>query len=365
MSEYLSEELAVEILARLTIKDLARFRCVSKTWRDVINSRGFSERYRDVSPVKFVSFYDKGFYLLDVEDKHRPVIETPRKLDFPLDHQSMIDESTCVLHCDGTLCVTLKNHTLLVWHPSSNRIKIVPNPGIYRDSNILGFGYDPVSNDYKIVTFIDQTDSSTSQVFEFRTGSWREGVRVPYPDWYYREKVGTFLDRYLYWIAYRSNVDRFILCFNLSTNEFRKLPLPVYNQSVTCSWLGVTTQKLCVTDYAPRETKIWISVMEKTGSWNKITSLSLSNLISIQDHIYDYQLEFVSFTKRNDIVVTFTGYYDNVEMEAEKRVKKKVFLYKTGDNTFQQIRVCNSSLARFRVLGEYVETPVILDRIFI
>ncbi|CAH8291835.1 unnamed protein product, partial [Eruca vesicaria subsp. sativa] len=188
MSEYLSEELAIEILARLTIKDLARFRCVCKTWRDVINSRGFAERYRDISPVKFVSFYDNGFYLLDVEDKH-PVIETTRKLDFPLEHQSMIDESTCVLHCDGTLCVTLKNHTLLVWNPSSNRFKIVPNPGIYRDSNILGFGYDPVSNDYRIVTFIDQSDSSTAQVFEFRTGSWRDSVRIPCPDWYYRERI--------------------------------------------------------------------------------------------------------------------------------------------------------------------------------
>ncbi|KAJ4893760.1 putative F-box protein [Raphanus sativus] len=359
MSEYLSEELAFEILARLTIKDLARFRCVCKTWRDIINSRGFSERYRDVSSVKFVSFYDKGFYLLDVEDK-LPLIETPRKLDFPLDHQSMIDESTCVLHCDGTLCVTLKNHTLLVWNPSSKRFRIVPNPGIYRDSNILGFGYDPVSNDYNIVMFMDKPDTSTAQVFEFKTGSWRDSVRIPCPDWYYRERRGTFLDQYLYWIAYRSDVDRFILCFNLSTNEYRKLSLPVYDQGATCSWLGVTSRKLCITEYGPCE-EIWISVMDKTESWNKIISLSISNLISIQDNIFDYQVEFVSFTKRNDIVVTYTGYYDNVEMEGEKRVKKKVFLYKTGDNTFQEIRFCNS-FAGFRLLGEYVVTSLIIDR---
>nr|VDD46232.1 unnamed protein product [Brassica oleracea] len=363
MSEYLSEELAVEILARLTIKELARFRCVCKTWRNIIDSRGFTERHRDISPVKFVSFYDKGFYLLDMEDKH-PVIETPRKLDFPLDHQSMIDESTSVLHCDGTLCVTLNNHTLLVWNPSSKRFKIVPNPGIYRDSNILGLGYDPVSNDYKIVTFIDQLGSSTPHVFDFRTGSWRESVRILYPDWYYRERIGAFLDQSLYWIAYRSNVDRFILCFNLSTHEYRKLSLPVYNQGVTCSWLGVTSQKLCITEYVSCEQKIWISVMEKTGSWNKIASLSMSNLISIQDHICDYQVEFVSFTKKNDIVVTFSGDCDNVEMEAEKRVKIKVFLYKTSDNTFQQVRFCNS-LAGFRFLSEYVESPVITDHIFI
>ncbi|KAL0717294.1 hypothetical protein Bca4012_066616 [Brassica carinata] len=267
MSEFLPEELAVEILARLSMKDLARYRCVCKTWRDLINHRGFAERYLDISPVRFLSFYDKGFCLLDVEGKN-DVIKNPHKLDFPLD-QAMIDESTCVLHCHGTLSVTLKNHTLIVWNPYSNRFKIVPNPGIYRDSNIIGFGYDPVSNDYKLVTFIDQLGSSTAQVFEFRTGSWIETVRVPYSDWHYRERVGTFLDQYIYWIAYRSNVDRFILCFNLSTYEYRKLALPVYNQGVTCSWLGVTSQRLCVIEYEPCEEEIRVSVMEKTGSWNK------------------------------------------------------------------------------------------------
>lgn len=360
MSEFLPEELAVEILARLSPRDLARFKCVCKTWRYLINHRGFAERYRDISPATFVSFYDKGFYLLDVEVKN-PVITNPRKLDFPLD-QSMIDESACVFHCDGALCVTLKNHTLMIWNPSSKQFKIVPNPGIYRDSNILGFGFDPVYDDYKVVTFIDRLDSSMAQVFDFKTDSWRESVRIPTPDWHYRERRGTFLDQSLYWIAYRSNVDRFILCFNLSTHEYRKVPLPVYNQGVTCSWLGVTSQKLCITEY--ETCKISISVLEITGSWNKIISLSISNLISVQDRIFDYEVDFVSFTKNNDLVVTFTGYDDHFKTEHEERTKKKVFLYKTGAETIAEVRFCNS-LVGFQFLGEYVETPVVNNRIFI
>ncbi|ESQ48316.1 hypothetical protein EUTSA_v10022274mg [Eutrema salsugineum] len=361
MSEILPEELSVEILARLSMKNLARFRCVCKTWRDLINQRGFAERYRDISPAKFVSFHDKGFYLLDVEGKS-PGITTHGKLDFSLD-QSMIDESTCVLHCDGTLCVTLKNHTLMVWNPSSKHFKILPNPGIYRDSNILGFGYDLVSNDYKVVTFIDRVDSSTAQVFEFKTGSWRESLRIPYPDWHYRERRGIFVDQHLYWIAYRSNVDRFILSFNLSTHEYRKFPLPVYSQGMACSWLGVTSQKLCNTEYEPCEKEIRISVMEETGSWNKVISLSLSNLISVQDRLWDYQVEFVSFTKKNDLLVKFTGYYDNLKTGDEELAKEKVFLYKTGAKTFEQVRFCNS-LSGVQFLGEYVETPVINNLIF-
>ncbi|CAA7057981.1 unnamed protein product [Microthlaspi erraticum] len=362
MSEILPEELAVEILARLSIKDLSRFRCVCKTWRNLINHRRFAEMYRAISPAKFVAFYDNGLYLLDVEGKNQ-VTKTPCKLDFPLD-LSMIDESTCVLHCHGTLCVTLKNHTLMVWNPFSNQFKIVPNPGLYRDSNILGFGYDPVSDGYKLVTFIDRRDATTAQVFEFKTGSWRESVRIPCPDWHYRERRGTFLDQYLYWIAYRSNVDRFILCFDLSNHEYRKFPLPVYNQAVTWSWLGVKSQKLCITEYEPREKKIQISVMEKTGSWNKNINFSVSNLFSVRDRIWDYQVDFVSFTKKNDLVVTFTGYNNNVDAESKERTKKKVLLYKTGADTFEQVRFCNS-VTGFQFLVEYVETPVIIDRIFI
>ncbi|KAL1199450.1 putative F-box protein [Cardamine amara subsp. amara] len=167
MSKFLPEELDVEILVRLSTKDLARFKCVCKTWRGLINHRRFAQRYQYISP-----------------------------LEFPLD-QSMIDESTCVLHCDGPL----KNHTLMVWNPSSKHFKIVPNPGIYQDSSILGFGYDPVYDDYKVVTFIDRLDSSTAHVFDFRTDSWRESVRIPIPDWHYRERRGTFLDQCLYWIT--------------------------------------------------------------------------------------------------------------------------------------------------------------------
>ncbi|KAJ0249230.1 putative F-box protein [Hirschfeldia incana] len=366
MSEFLPDELAVEILARLSIKDLARSRCVCKTWSNLINHRGFAERYRDISPTRFVSFYYKSFYLLDVEGKNL-VIKNPHKLEFPLD-QAMIDESACVLHCHGTLCVALKNHTLIVWNPYSNQFKIVPNSGIILDSNIIGFGYDPVSNDYKLVTFMEQLGSSTAQVFEFTTGSWIKTVQVPCPDWHYRERIGTFLDQYVYWIAYRSNVDRFILCFNLSTYEYRKLALPVCNQGAICSWLGVASQKLCVIEYEPCEKEIRVSVLEKTGSWNTIICLSMSDYIYLQDRKCDYQVEFVSFTKNNDLFVTFTGYYyDGFETEAdEEREKKKMFLYKTSDNTFEQVRSCNSnSLAGFRLCGEYVETLVIVDRIFI
>ncbi|EOA32069.1 hypothetical protein CARUB_v10015315mg [Capsella rubella] len=360
MSKFLPEDLAIEILARLSVKDIARFRCVSKTWRDLINHRGFAQRYRDISPVKFVSFYDEGFYMLDVEGKRRQVITNPHKLDFPME-QSMIDESACVLHCDGNLCVTLKNHTLMVWNTSSKQFKIVPNPGIYRDSNILGFGYDPVHDDYKVVTFLDRLDASTAHVFEFRTGSWRASLRIPNPDWHYRDRRGTLLDQYLYWIAYRSNTDRFILCFNLSTHEYQKIPFPVNNQGVACSWLGVTSRKLCITEYETCRKEIGISVMEKTGSWNKIISLSMSSFISVQDRIYDYQVEFVSFAKKNDLFVTLTGYNDSFEME---RTKKMVFLYKTRDETFEQVRLCNS-LAGLRFLCECVETPKITNRIFI
>ena len=87
------------------------------------------------------------------------------------------------------------------------------------------------------------------------------------------------------------------------------------------------------------------------------------DFIDVQDRKCDYQVEFVSFTKNNDLFLTFTGYSDDFETGAGDR-EKKMFLYKTGDNTIEQVRLCNS-LPGFRFLGEYVETLVIVDRIFI
>ncbi|XP_010535172.1 PREDICTED: putative F-box protein At3g16210 [Tarenaya hassleriana] len=365
--QHMPQELVAETLSRVPIKDLIRFQCVSKAWRDLICDRSFVEKYRNTSRGKFVGFYEKGLCLLDMEADTDTAGTEPWNIECPF--EEMVDESVCVLHCHGMLCLTLKNQGLAVWHPYSKEFKIIPNPGIHRESNILGFGYDRFSDDYKIVTFVDKIDSSTVYIFEFESNSWRESIRIPCPDWHYRDRKGIFLDRNLYWMAYRSSQDRFVLCYNLTTHEYQKLSLPVNSQGTRSSWLGIMGKNLCLTEFEPLNQEITISVMEKTdaqpGSWNKVTTVSTSCMISSAPDNYDYFIDFVSLTKNNNIILTltgdFAGYFDG--SRGYERTKKKAFLYRIRDRKFEQVRF-RDSLTGLRLVERYVESPVV-NRIFI
>ncbi|GKC24231.1 RNA-directed DNA polymerase, eukaryota [Tanacetum coccineum] len=164
MSGFLLEELIVEILQRLPPKTVIRFRSVSKSWYNRIASPDFVHRYtlrslknkQKVLLRQRVPNANDVFFTKVLESKLplRPIhrsFKGQTKLEFPIRDFKIFGS------CKGILCLVDSKFKIILWNPTIRCKIIVPDHPFYRDYSedfhiASGFGFDPITNDYKIAT---------------------------------------------------------------------------------------------------------------------------------------------------------------------------------------------------------------------
>ena len=247
MSDYLPNVIIFDILSRLPVKSLIRFRCVSKSWFSLISSHDFNTEHHNRtlsnttkdSPYLLFSHYDLKmkkvrFAFLSSDDpfplkhfsKHidcklklgvsdgGPIPDPPNRrilmkqaekrgffaypsdfVELPSPYQSPMNRLFVAGSCNGLVCLAdvapSGDHVVLpiLWNPSIRKaISLPPSPVVnvpvfYKAVDHLGFGYDPITDDYKLVRLVYlqggfshneyETDPPTVQIYTLRTGAWR------------------------------------------------------------------------------------------------------------------------------------------------------------------------------------------------
>lgn len=243
----LSEDLIYEILLRLPVKSLLRFKTVSKCWLHLISSQGFVDSYctRPRSyPANTLIVHDKysngWFSLLQLS----PI---PLMCDLPFPYSGCeFDESRLVGSDRGIVCVTIFDNPrgnlfnkafssmskTYLWNPATKHYKLIPpNTGCYDDDTdnvALGFGFDPVDNDFKIIRVVNSP--SQSEVYSANLNAWRKVETKPAEIQHQCDFNGC-INGLLYWTGLRR-----ILSFDLSTEVFTcvtKLPSESTHARVT------------------------------------------------------------------------------------------------------------------------------------
>ncbi|XP_042508940.1 F-box protein CPR1-like isoform X2 [Macadamia integrifolia] len=221
------------------------------------------------------------------------------ELDYPLKNPRM---TTRVLgSCNGLLCISNSDEEILLWNPSIRRHHEVPFTPIEFPVRLLrsdlrhmfyGFGYDPTTDDYKlirVVEFYDDDDypyscDSEVKVYSLCTNSWRRILDMPYYltcHCYY----GVLANYALHWVAMRKTgpdtTSSFIVSFELRDEEYREVPLPDYVGDGFYMNLGVLGGQLCLLRiFSKVGVEVW--VMKDYGvrdSWVKQSSLEQSAVI--------------------------------------------------------------------------------------
>ncbi|XP_054778562.1 putative F-box/kelch-repeat protein At1g12870 [Prosopis cineraria] len=185
-ASFLPEEIVLNILKRLPVKSLIRFQSVCKHWKNVINSRYFVADHLHYSSLQnpcllfqqssmSVRLLDCGLQLQDREFQNALLIN------------SLKGATTGIVgSCNGVLCVEIHRcnvspPSLLLWNPANREFRHVPRTRKYIDSDdcMVGFGYSPIVDDYKIVRTYSEFDDSVNrvEVFSLRRGSWR-GINI-------------------------------------------------------------------------------------------------------------------------------------------------------------------------------------------
>ncbi|PWA83293.1 hexokinase [Artemisia annua] len=294
----LPEDLIDEIFARLPIKSLLQLRSLSKSWYSRIASPAFFHMFNILrsmnTPEKVLIQHVTNWetckvtlrrirefiYTLHSEDK-LPVCPirgytdvTPVQFPFPFSRIDIIGS------CNGIICLYRRRPGFILCNFSIRReVKIPDHPFMRANEKdceaSLGFGFDPIANDYNIVGIFYDGTVHTSFIYSLKTNSWSEIDFPTRPNFFVMPRA-TFFNGALHWVAAeRSNIrERMILTFNLSSHVFGTISLPEPSRRAR----ELTILNGCLGLISKERSTTWIWVMreyDSVASWSLVHELDM------------------------------------------------------------------------------------------
>ncbi|XP_057479171.1 F-box protein CPR1-like [Actinidia eriantha] len=342
---HLPEELAADILSRLPVKSLLRFKLVSPTWRALIESSDFIKSHLNRSIATksnlFLIVKESHLYSVDFDSLSDSTVD-PVKLDHhPLRCQ---DHSTEVWgSCNGLICLSNALDTVVLWNPSTRESRKLPYASIDSQNQsrvdpirVYGFGYDRVSDDY---------------VYSLRWNSWHRAQEFPhYPN--LKKTGGVLASGALHWVVSPETgfgKSHLIVSFDLGVEEYRLVPPPEFSNTnfyMSVEGFGGCLSVLC--RYYLAGVDIW--VMKEYGvkeSWTKIISMAQPTQPGVIRSFH--YVRPIAYSKSGEQVLleqdTWLFWYDfRTKMRQSVRIRDIKDLL--------QVDICMGSLVSLRGGGE-------------
>ncbi|KAL2329778.1 hypothetical protein Fmac_017359 [Flemingia macrophylla] len=293
-------EMMREILLRLPVRSVLRFKCVCKTWYSLISEPhfGISHYHMDAAPSYRFLLPSTGLYFESVDtDPHLPQHFSAVHLPIP-PFRYMYELSTrkhILGSCRGLLLFYYhvgQFSDLILGNPSTGIYQRLPNfetPNLFlndiRSKFLYGFGYDASTEDYLLILIPSPLyiyryrGPRKIHVFSFKTHSWNlYYTNVLYADFIIKFRSGSLFNGALHWLVYDHKNHLVILAFDLTQRTSSKIPL-LYrcnvNSVFSFSVLGECLC-LCLRDrYRYCEmSEIWVMKEYRVrSSWTKLIDI--------------------------------------------------------------------------------------------
>ncbi|GAU17630.1 hypothetical protein TSUD_255050 [Trifolium subterraneum] len=269
---YLNHDIIIFILSKLPLKSFKRFECVCKSWATLFqdsyfntiytnnfisNNNNINNHYDDTYLVPEDALGHAHFYLLPGQR-----FEDRVKIDWPSPFQE--DSSSgciCILgsaSINGILCLGQKHkRQLVLWNPSTGEFNVIPFSPCHEytptDCEALyglhGFGYDHVTQDYKVIQSVDLFHLGEGEgeedivrkdtfwmIYSLRSNSWTK-LDLSLPSHYVftpNHLVGVYTNGVCHWWGITDhcpNIEdnrEYLLSFNFSNELMVTTPSPSY-----------------------------------------------------------------------------------------------------------------------------------------
>ncbi|XP_059311791.1 F-box/kelch-repeat protein At3g23880-like, partial [Lycium ferocissimum] len=301
----LPAELINEILLRLPVKSLLKFRCVSKSWLALISSPEFVKTHLcictndkdythhrvvlkvDPTHLKNCSLtsllYDSVTEAFDLDypmkQPHTSIVTLPFKIAYPMKNSIWVVGSV-----NGLICLVIGEKDFFLWNPSIRKFKKLPD---LRYGYIMcGFGYDELHDDYKVVAVFwhclsyNGSHCFVVKIYSLKSDSWRSTEEcwsaVPTTGW------GTLVNGKLHWTTSTTHFSVYnpkdVICFNLADEKWGKVEQPCNGEGDIdyILSLGVLAGDLALfCNYPKTHADVW--VMKEYGvkeSWMKVITIN-------------------------------------------------------------------------------------------
>ncbi|XP_074284085.1 F-box/kelch-repeat protein At3g06240-like [Silene latifolia] len=239
--------LETEILPRLPIESLLRFKVVSKQWLAIISNPQFTklDLHRSMSSqhsTLLVLNFDNSVSFLNHADQcstsHDLVVD--RKLnpnqDLIISPGSKID---LIDSCNGLICLAIGLEKLCFFNPATRVCREVFCPeaiDLFDDPCLWAFGYSTMNDEYKLL-YVDGIISDKvrkAHVYTLRNNdndlrNWKELSVDLRPYCWVSRTLGNIINEKAHWIVSREQTyerDFCILAFDLTNETFNEVSLP-------------------------------------------------------------------------------------------------------------------------------------------
>ncbi|XP_058201550.1 F-box/kelch-repeat protein At3g06240-like [Rhododendron vialii] len=326
----LSQDIVTDILSRLPVQYLCRFKCVSPSWKSLISDPHFAKTHLNRTKstqndpknldqkIIIISNYH-NLYSVDFAEVNR----TATNLEFPaVEHRSAGKWVQVLSSCDGLLLVSRDdNSDFLFLNPSTREHKELPTfPFVLNSvhcfhSYLYGMGYDSSADDYKVLMLSSynttesepsaERDSTMVAIYSLKTNAWRRIQDTNYI--LVGNSCGVFLNGCLHCLCWRAG-SKVIVAFDLSGEIFKEVPLPTSfgTYTVLNYHVAVVGGCLCLVDQRSHRTQFWMmKEYEVRESWLKFTfdicDMSRVKVLCLlpEDNFLLKTKGFIKFEKRN------------------------------------------------------------------
>lgn len=329
----LPEELIVEILSRVPVKSLMRFRCVSTTWNFLIfhptlvklHLQRSSKNTHVLVRCRGIELFDEWFAACTMQG----LFENPSStID---DDCRLIDNHNLFVgSCHGLVCFIreeFEEYCFWFWNPAT-RIMFEDSPRLRSHSEYdldpgnwgqqflkFGFGYDELSDTYKVVLFLLDAKSENWEVKVHCLGDkcWRNILTCPsFP--ILGERDGQFVDGSVNWLAIQKSgyfygwrtvkVNQLvILSYDLNKDTYRYFLMPDGLSEVLVEPdLRVLNGCLCLS-YDHKRTHLVVWIMREFGvekSWTQMLNVSYEFLQVLP---YNAQVKPLCVSENDDLLL--------------------------------------------------------------
>jgi F-box interacting protein len=303
----LGSDLEIEILIRLPVKSLMRFKCVEKSWNILIKNPSFVNRWR-----RHNSKYDKGHSLMIYHrpiDGFKPPYITLLSCDggdggeeleriyfcslFP-GNQS-VDRIETYGNCNGVffLKAFYRNSTLgqlILWNPTTKQVHLIPPAPSFchskYDDSLYGFCAfnDDCNINFKVVRLQQCAHvekmiiPSGAEVYDLSTKSWTPVHHPPpfnrIPVRYYPSYTPVVNCVYHWIVTVDLHTTSNIICFDFHNNQFHQLKAPCRHVKHSSENIAEIKGSLAyVLEYhhpSPIQLEIWIMDQNR---WTKMYNI--------------------------------------------------------------------------------------------
>lgn len=359
----LPEEVITDILSRLPVKPLVQFKSVSIPWRSLIESPNFVKlhlnRSIETKSNQTLILREEQLYSVDFDSLDGPFADAVRLDHHPLRCQ---DYGTEVWgSCNGILCLSNSLDTVVLWNPSTRKSRRLPYAAVefpnqprYFVNRVYGFGYDSVSDDYKLVRIVvlrgkeDDSVHYEVKVYSLESNSWHRVGKFPhYP---YLNRVGGVLaSGNLHWVVNEETEHgetNLIVSFDLGCEEYGLVVQPEFTNTkfhLDVEVLGGCLSLIC--NYYLTNVDIW--VMKEYGvkeSWTKLISVPQPGVLRSFQNVRP-----IGYSKRGGEVLLQHGplrllWYD-LKGETGKSVRMR------DVQELSQVTMCVGSLVSLKSRG--------------